>query len=108
MPELIKHPWDLAPADAKALQTRLAERVILKNRIKNVRYVGGVDVGLGRDSARAAVAVLAFPELTLVDRAVLEVEIDYPYVPGLLTFREGPAVMDALSRIKNGSGCGDI
>ena len=96
----VQHPWDLPPADARALQTRLAERVILKNQIKKIRYVGGADIGLGRDIARAAVVVLTFPGLTLVDKAVVDVKIDYPYVPGLLTFREGPAVLEALSRIK--------
>jgi deoxyribonuclease V len=96
----IQHPWDLPAAHAKALQARLAEQVILKKQIKKVRYVGGVDVGLGRDTARAAMVVLAFPDLTLVDQAAIEVKIEYPYVPGLLTFREGPAVLEALSRIK--------
>ena len=61
--------------------------------------MGGVDIGLGRDMARAAMVVLEFPGLTLVDRAVIEVKIEYPYIPGLLGFREGPAVMEVLSRI---------
>lgn len=100
MRQQVQHPWDLPPAEARDLQTRLAKRLILENRIKKIQYVGGVDIGLGRDTARAAVVVLAFPDLTLVDSAVIEVKISYPYVPGLLTFREGPAVLEALSSIK--------
>jgi deoxyribonuclease V len=59
----------------------------------------GVDVGLRGDVARAAVVVLSFPDLAPVDYALGEAPVTFPYVPGLLTFREGPSVLAALERL---------
>src|SRR5262249_59913909 len=52
-----------------------------------------------RDKAYAAVVVLALPELAVVEQAVAERETPFPYVPGLLSFREAPAVLDALEKL---------
>lgn len=69
-----------------------------------VRYVAGVDCGFpsqhGGEITRAAVAVLAFPSLEHVEHSVIERPTDFPYVPGFLSFREVPAVLEALSRLQ--------
>ncbi len=95
------HEWDLAPKEAIALQTALRGRVVREDRIGAVRRVAGVDVGFEEDGriTRAAVAVLDFPGLALVERAVVRVPTRFPYVPGLLSFREAPAVLAAFEQV---------
>ncbi len=97
------HPWDLSPSEAIALQRRLCDRVESHDRLGELRRVAGVDVGMPRGSsvARAAVAVLSWPELELVEHVVVESPISFPYVPGLLYFREIPAVALALERLQS-------
>jgi deoxyribonuclease V len=75
--------------------------VIAEDRLGDVRRVAGIDVGFEQDGAisRAAVAVLDFPELRLVESAVARLPTSFPYVPGLLSFRETPAVLEALGRL---------
>jgi deoxyribonuclease V len=95
------HPWDVTPAQARAIQLEGRGRVIAEDRLGDVRRVAGIDVGFERDGAisRAAVAVLDFPELRLVESAVARLPTSFPYVPGLLSFRETPAVLEALGRL---------
>jgi deoxyribonuclease V len=98
MQPVISHPWDLSIDEAKELQQRLAQKVITETTFDpdDVQTVAGVDVGIQGDMARTAVVVLALPNLRPVDYAVGQVPVTFPYVPGLLTFREGPGVLEAL------------
>ncbi len=95
------HPWNLSPAAAIALQRELAGAVVAEDRLGPVRQVAGVDVGFEEDGAvtRAAVALLSFPRLAPLAQAVARRPTTFPYVPGLLSFREVPAVLDALARL---------
>jgi len=97
----ISHRWDLSPSEARAIQHQLAERVISETTFNPgaVRTVAGVDVGIRGGMARAAVVVLRLSDLEPVDCAVDEKPATFPYIPGLLTFREGPAVLGALERL---------
>lgn len=96
------HDWDLSPAEAVALQRDLAPRVERADRIGAVRRVAGVDVGFeaGGRITRAAVAVLDYPSLALAETAIARVPTRFPYVPGLLSFREAPAVLAAFERLR--------
>jgi deoxyribonuclease V len=98
----IRHSWKLTPSAAIALQHRLRSRVIRLGMPRRIHHVAGVDVGFERGGrmTRAAVAVLAFPGLALVDHAVARVPTRFPYVPGLLSFREIPALLTALARLR--------
>ncbi|HEX9181530.1 MAG TPA: endonuclease V, partial [Burkholderiales bacterium] len=98
----LRHRWDLAPSEAVALQERIRHRVETRDRLGEVRHVAGVDVGFERDGAvtRAAVAVLDFPGLEPADFAVARRPTRFPYVPGLLSFREIPAALEALSGLR--------
>jgi deoxyribonuclease V len=98
----LRHRWDLTPKEAMALQEKLRARVEHADRLGPARHVCGIDVGFERGGAvtRAAVAVLTFPDLALVESAIARRKTTFPYVPGLLSFREIPAVLDALDRLK--------
>lgn len=96
-----RHPWEISPSEAIAIQQRLRGEVVREDRLGPVRHVAGVDVGFEADGAvaRAAVAVLGFPSLELADHAVFRSPARFPYVPGLLSFREVPAVIGALEKL---------
>jgi len=99
---VIDHPWDPEPREAIALQRRLAERVILRDDLPGPpRTIAGIDVGLPRGAgvARAAVVVLALDGLETIEQAVAQEPVRYPYIPGLLSFREAPAILAALARL---------
>jgi deoxyribonuclease V len=74
---------------------------VTESRLGPVNTVAGVDVGFpARDIARAAVVVLGFPELKPLDCAIAEVPVEFPYIPGLLAFREVPAVLAAVEKLR--------
>lgn len=95
------HDWNLTPREAAALQRQLSERVERSDRIGAVGRIAGIDVGFESDGrvTRAAVAVLSFPQLLLVEHAIARLPTRFPYVPGLLSFREAPAALAALEKL---------
>jgi deoxyribonuclease V len=100
------HSWDVSADDAVAIQQRLRTLVVRGNGFDptQVRTIAGVDASY-RDKAYAAVVVLALPDLHVVEQAVAERETPFPYVPGLLSFREAPAVLAAMEKL---SACPDL
>ncbi|MEC9341698.1 MAG: deoxyribonuclease V [Pseudomonadota bacterium] len=98
---VVEHAWDLSPREAVDLQRRLAGRVIAGSGNDPVTTLGGVDVGFEERGAvtRAAVTVLEARTLAPLDEAVARLPTRFPYVPGLLSFRELPAVLLALERL---------
>ena len=91
----------MTPAEARAIQERLRARVIRCDHLGKVASVAGVDVGFeeGGRVTRAAVAVLSFPELELREQRLVRRPTRFPYVPGLLSFREVPAILAALEAL---------
>jgi deoxyribonuclease V len=102
MKALDLHPWKVAPTEAVDIQRHLAARVIGRGAPTNVRRVAGVDISVGGRSSggRGAVVILSYPELDVVEQAVVEVKVESPYVPGLLSFRETPVLLDAFEQIE--------
>ena len=96
-----RHSWNVTPAVARRIQEELCTEVIDRDRIGKVRWVAGIDVGFeeGGRRTRAAVVVLAFPSLDPVEHAIARRPTSFPYVPGLLSFREVPAVLEALGSL---------
>ncbi len=101
----VTHPllsdWPTTVTAAATIQNRLRSRVIAEDRFTTITHVAGIDVGFEDDGriTRAAVAVLRFPELELVDQGIARRPTTFPYIPGFLSFREIPAVLDALERL---------
>lgn len=93
--------WPRDVAAARAVQEHLRNRVVREDRLGPVRTVAGIDVGFedGGRTTRAAVVVLDFPGLTPVAQAISRSPTRFPYVPGYLSFRELPAVLDALDQL---------
>jgi deoxyribonuclease V len=94
--------WQTSPAAAIAVQRQLREKVILNPMDAiQVQRVAGVDVAFGNGEAWAAVVVLSYPDLSLVESAVAKRPVTFPYIPGLLSFREMPSVLAAWSTLRN-------
>ena len=107
LPTIVKqarqaHAWDLSPKEAAELQTQFRPRIITQPLGENqIQCVAGIDVGFprGSDRARAAIAVLEYPAMRLVDQSTAEIKTPFPYVPGLLSFREIPVILAALENL---------
>ena len=99
---LLQHSWDVTPSEAIALQSRLARYVICHDSLKTPSCIAGVDVGFEEEGriTRAAVAVLDYPSLKPIDQAIARQETRFPYIPGLLSFREIPAILQALKQLR--------
>src|SRR5215210_8935299 len=90
--------WDVGPDEAVAIQLSLAAKVSLVPDIGDVRVVAGIDMS-AKDVARAAIVLLSYPELEVLEIARAEKLLVFPYVPGLLSFREGPAILAAFEKL---------
>jgi deoxyribonuclease V len=97
------HHWDLSPDEARALQRELASRVDTTRPLGPCRTIAAADVSFNRGDDRlfAAVVVIDAETSSLVERVGLIAEARYPYVPGLLSFREAPPVLEAFGRLKD-------
>ncbi len=97
------HEWNLTPTEAVALQKQLAYEVIAEDAFAEpIKTVAGIDLGYDakNDLSRAVVVVLSYPQLELVDSAEALLPIQFPYVPGLLSFRETPVAVRALEKLQ--------
>lgn len=97
------HSWKVVPREAAQIQLRLRSKLELTDRLPTVRRVAGADLAfdLGANRAIAGVVIYTFPEMQEIERVWDERRIDFPYVPGLLSFREAPGLLKVFARIKN-------
>jgi deoxyribonuclease V len=105
------HDWNLTPGQACDLQLRLRDRVELTDRISRLTCVAGADVALelpeprswetGKGRAVAGVVVYRFPQMEEIERTSAVSPLTFPYVPGLLSFREIPALLAAFARLRH-------
>lgn len=97
------HAWPQTLEAATAIQEELRNQVITQDQLQEpVKYVAGVDMGFEADGtiSRAAVAVLSFPDLQIIETQLAYRPTSFPYIPGFLSFREIPAILDALEKIQ--------
>src|SRR5271157_5066858 len=94
--------WNLTPREAIRLQKSLRERVELQDRFGDIRFVAGADMGFDPETevAFAGVIVYRLPELEEVERRMAQRPLRFPYVPGLLSFRESPVLLAAFARLR--------
>ena len=95
------HPWRVSVAQSQDIQRRLAGQVSQKNELGTPRLIAGVDISAegGSGQARGAVVVLSYPELELAEVRVALGKAGFPYVPGLLSFRESPLILAACEKL---------
>src|SRR3990167_8090891 len=98
------HKWNVSPAEAIDIQKDLRKRIVVSHQpsaFKNVRYIAGVDISCNRLSplGYAVVVVMTFSDLTIVEEKRVEAEIKFPYIPGLLAFREAPILLKAFEKL---------
>lgn len=95
------HSWQLGPAKAQKLQLELASRISQNNEVNKPRHIAGVDISKPNSAGigRAAAVVLSYPELQLIEVAIAEDKLPFPYIPGLLSFREAPLVLAACQKL---------
>jgi deoxyribonuclease V len=95
------HPWDVSPADAREIQRQLCGRALVAPLDRQPEIIAGVDVSVKGGRARAAVVLLSYPGNTPFQTATAAMPVSFPYVPGLLSFREGPVVLAALEQLED-------
>ncbi len=94
--------WNLTPREAMRLQEQLRERVVVEDRFDMIRLLAGADLAFDpeTDLAFAGVIVYRLPELKEVERQMARRKLRFPYVPGLLSFRESPVLLGAFARLR--------
>lgn len=99
----IAHPWDVSPTEAREIQERLRPLVRVTPLENPPHTVAGVDVSVKGSRSRAAIVIHEYPTMRPIRAYRAEMNISFPYVPGLLAFREGPVVLKALRKALEGT-----
>lgn len=96
-----EHRWDIAPFEAQQLQKELQTQIVEEESVSPIRTIAGVEVAHSRfsDTLTAAVSIVSYPDMALIEQVTVEYRTKFPYIPGLLSFRECPAILEAFSRL---------
>lgn len=94
--------WNISPKEAIVLQQHLKDKVRLVPLTKPISLIGGADVSMSlfAKDGFAGFVTLAYPELQIIDHSVVKDAINFPYIPGLLSFREIPMLLKAWKALK--------
>lgn len=97
------HPWRVTPREAAKIQCRLRSKMELKDRLPPIRRIAGADLAFrqGGKRAIAGIVVYSFPDMREIERVWSESPVHFPYIPGLLGFREAPSLLKAFARLRN-------
>jgi len=95
------HSWDVPPKEAILIQKRLLKRLRIAPLRDLPELIASADASFRKNKAIGAVVVMTFPELEVVERIVKKRALRFPYVPTLLTFREGPVLCECFRALKN-------
>lgn len=96
------HPWKVTPREAREIQERLRGMIRRRGDLRTIRTVAGADCAFDArgETALAAVVVFRFPDLELIETRTATRRLDFPYIPGLLSFREAPVLLEAFSKLR--------
>lgn len=97
----IKHDWNVQIEKAIEIQIELRKKIIIEKLKKTPKLIAGVDVAFKDDKAIGSIVVLDFPELNIVEKITETAKTSFPYIPELLSFREGPIIEKCLEKIKS-------
>ncbi len=102
MKPVFSHSWNVSPREAIKLQEKLKKKIILKKSFSKVKRIAGTDISFSKGSNRTytAVIIFSFPELEILEEEHTIGSLSFPYIPGLLTFREGPLLIEVFKKIK--------
>ncbi|PQV64107.1 Endonuclease V [Abditibacterium utsteinense] len=97
------HPWNLTPPQAIALQNELRDQLEIRPLQSAPQLIAGADISfdIGSDTVYAGIVVLSFPGLEVVEECGIQTTANFPYVPGLLSFREAPAILEVFEKLQN-------
>lgn len=96
------HPWDVSPNEARRIQEDLKDRIDCKDSIKlnKINTIAACDASFKNGSVKGCVCVFTYPSLKMIETVSCKMKVRFPYIPGLLTFREGPVILRCLGRIR--------
>ena len=99
---VVTHPWPTDYHSAVALQDRLRKRIIIRPLPARIKLVAGADISYDKHSDRmhAGIVVMSLPDLHVVEQQTATRRVAFPYIPGLLTFREAPALLEAFRLLR--------
>jgi deoxyribonuclease V len=97
-----RHPWQVTPAEARRIQQHLRHDVKIGTYVQDIRYIAGADISVARfaPTVYAGVVILDYASLEVVERQGVITRTDFPYIPGLLSFREAPALLQVFSQLE--------
>ena len=96
----VLHKWNLSPKEAVRVQERIREKSVFRRfPLKKIRLIAGVDVSVKDNMSKAAIVVLSYPDLEKKEIVTAAEKTRFPYVPGLLTFREGPVILKCVEKL---------
>lgn len=101
MPITLPHRWDLTPSAAKDLQNQLRDQVRIQPLARSVNTIAGADISFNKFSEviYSGVVVLSLPDLQIIESACIRTVTRFPYVPGLLSFRETPSLLEVWEKL---------
>jgi deoxyribonuclease V len=97
-----EHSWDVSPDGAIKIQEELRTYLFIQPLPKgDILSVGGVDIAYFGDWLIAATVVMSFPSLEMIGQATAYLPVTFPYIPGLLSFREAPAILESMGKLES-------
>ena len=95
------HSWEVSPQESIKIQKDLKSNISLKKSFSKIDKIAGADVSYYKNKMIAGVIIFEFPNLKTIERQSFISPVNFPYIPGLLTFREGPSLLSAFKKVKN-------
>ncbi|MAS35945.1 MAG: deoxyribonuclease V [Anaerolineaceae bacterium] len=97
------HDWNITPDRAIALQRDMAANIITDQplQLNSIQRVAGVDVSVKNNMSQAAIVVLSYPDMEIIETVRAQAPTPFPYIPGLLSFREGPVLEEAFRHLEH-------
>ena len=94
------HSWEVSPQEAIKIQKDLKSNISLKKSFSKIDKIAGADVSYYKNKMIAGIVILKFPQLEIIEKKSSVSSVNFPYIPGLLTFREGPSLLEVFKKIK--------